>query len=417
MRYVLVPGRHPDLSRAELAAVLERDGLVTTVAMAGTEAIVLESRQALPPDFPAGLGGMVKWGEVVGESSVADEQVIKIATELLVGLARVSPRGKFEFGLSFYDHTTHKTQQETRLGLTIKKNLKIAGIASRWVQSKERTLSSVVVKMNHLTDGGAELCFFPHDGRYMIARTLAVQAFDEFSFRDYGRPARDIRSGMIPVKLARMMINLSRTRRDGTLLDPFCGSGTILTEAAMMGFREVIGNDLEDKAIEDSAENVAWVREQAIRSRGTSTRLFQGPAEKIDLTLRGIVADGIATEPYLGPPLRGGESLSAIMKIATDLSKVYTQSFAAFSKILRPGGHVAIVFPVFRRGKSDVRIDILDDLKQLGFKSLSLRAERSNLEVASSLPSVAPRNDALLYSRPDQRVAREVWVFRYATGY
>ena len=43
-------------------------------------------------------------------------------------------------------------------------------------------------------------------------------------------------SNEAPIKetLAAVMAKLSRVRTDGTLIDPFCGSGTILIEGAML---------------------------------------------------------------------------------------------------------------------------------------------------------------------------------------
>lgn len=43
-------------------------------------------------------------------------------------------------------------------------------------------------------------------------------------------------------KIARLMINLSGTSSGDTIFDPFCGTGGILIEAAIMG-RKIIGND------------------------------------------------------------------------------------------------------------------------------------------------------------------------------
>lgn len=50
-------------------------------------------------------------------------------------------------------------------------------------------------------------------------------------------------------KLARALINLSMIKKDGLLLDPFCGTGGILLEAGLMGVH-VVGSDIENKMIE-----------------------------------------------------------------------------------------------------------------------------------------------------------------------
>ena len=49
-------------------------------------------------------------------------------------------------------------------------------------------------------------------------------------------------------KLARALVNLSVIRKDGILLDPFCGTGGILIEAGLIGAR-IVGGDIENKMI------------------------------------------------------------------------------------------------------------------------------------------------------------------------
>ncbi|WP_287960233.1 DNA methyltransferase, partial [Acidiplasma sp.] len=69
----------------------------------------------------------------------------------------------------------------------------------------------------------------------------------------YSRNKKDFESRRAPLrpffspvslhpKYARYLINTSYTRPGDTVLDPFCGTGGILIEAALMG-RRIIGND------------------------------------------------------------------------------------------------------------------------------------------------------------------------------
>jgi 23S rRNA G2445 N2-methylase RlmL len=64
-----------------------------------------------------------------------------------------------------------------------------------------------------------------------------------------------------PTVAAAMVRLLGRPSSDGALLDPFCGSGTILTEAAAVGWRP-LGADLDPEAVEVARSNVqaaAWL--------------------------------------------------------------------------------------------------------------------------------------------------------------
>ncbi|MFQ6077015.1 MAG: DNA methyltransferase, partial [Candidatus Bathyarchaeia archaeon] len=50
-------------------------------------------------------------------------------------------------------------------------------------------------------------------------------------------------SSLMP-KLARCMVNLARPRRGDSVLDPFCGTGSLLIEAGLMGMK-ALGSDIK----------------------------------------------------------------------------------------------------------------------------------------------------------------------------
>ncbi len=52
----------------------------------------------------------------------------------------------------------------------------------------------------------------------------------------------------LPAKLSRVMVNLAAVPRSMEIVDPFCGSGSILLEAAKLG-HPVIGYDIDKKAV------------------------------------------------------------------------------------------------------------------------------------------------------------------------
>ena len=58
-------------------------------------------------------------------------------------------------------------------------------------------------------------------------------------------------------KLARCMINLARAKPCVTLLDPFCGTGSILIEAGLMGCN-VVGSDVKQKMIRGTRKNLHY---------------------------------------------------------------------------------------------------------------------------------------------------------------
>src|SRR5207247_323255 len=109
---------------------------------------------------------------------------------------------------------------------------------------------------NDLLTKGVELLLMPTGAAWSLARTVALQPFEEFGQRDFGRPGFDAASGMLPPKVALMMLNLSGIPREGAMLDPFCGSGTILMEAFVQGYANITGSDISAAAAESTKKNI-----------------------------------------------------------------------------------------------------------------------------------------------------------------
>ncbi|MEM3641561.1 MAG: DNA methyltransferase [Candidatus Bathyarchaeia archaeon] len=61
----------------------------------------------------------------------------------------------------------------------------------------------------------------------------------------------------MPPKLARCMVNLAKPKVGDLIFDPFCGTGGILIEAALMGCR-VLGMDIQRRMIRGSLKNFAF---------------------------------------------------------------------------------------------------------------------------------------------------------------
>lgn len=60
----------------------------------------------------------------------------------------------------------------------------------------------------------------------------------------------------MPPKLARCMVNLAKPEKGETVFDPFCGTGSTLIEAALMGFK-VLGLDAQRHMARGSLKNLA----------------------------------------------------------------------------------------------------------------------------------------------------------------
>jgi len=92
----------------------------------------------------------------------------------------------------------------------------------------------------------------------------------------------------MPAKLARCMVNLAKPKTRELVFDPFCGTGSMLIEAALMGFR-VLGLDIQNRMIKGSRGNLAFFN---INAEG----LVVGDARNMPVTS----VDCVVTDPPYG---------------------------------------------------------------------------------------------------------------------
>jgi tRNA G10 N-methylase Trm11 len=421
MQYFFILGSNPSLSLAELAAVFSYGKF----SLVQKNIAILECAQKIKADIIKKIGGTIKFGLIHNE-------LVSLATQdILKSVAAFSKpekiETKFKFGFSFYGKAKINIKA---LGMEFKKLLKQSGINSRWVISREPTLSSVVAEQNKLiTDQGAEIVIIQFDKKLLLGKTIAVQPFKELSFRDYGRPARDDRSGMLPPKLAQIMINLATTppltkgaggilqsKNNITILDPFCGSGTIITEAALMGYKNLVGSDISDRALRDTKTNIAWIQSN-FKLETLNFKLFHADATEISKQLQSSSVDAIITEPYLGPQRSGFD----IEKITKELEQLYSKSLTEFNKILKPFGRIVMIWPVFQnviaRERGDAFSPGLDpgNLTNMGMAG-SLNPDLSGFKIINPIPANLQKNiflkltgrKTMVYGREEQKVWREI---------
>lgn len=224
------------------------------------------------------------------------------------------------------------------MGKVIKQSLKRYGIPSRFVVSRDSALSSVIVENELLTKKGCDIVVLQSPKETHVGKTLCVQPWRAFSARDYGRPERNVKSGMLPPKVARMIVNIAAPRQNETVLDPFCGSGTVLQEALLMGHRHVVGIDVNANAIRAARQNLAWLHLSI-------PKLVVADVRNLAHVLPPHSVNCIVSEGMLGPPTPHN-----ITDIREKLQLFYEEVFSAFPSILKPGAVVVIALPAWRRG-------------------------------------------------------------------
>jgi tRNA G10 N-methylase Trm11 len=203
-----------------------------------------------------------------------------------------------------------------------------------------------------------------------IAKTIWIYDAEDWVSRDRRKPYRDIKRGMLPPKVARIMVNLATKGQSGlTLADPFCGTGTTLAEAMMVGCH-VIGSDTNPEAVSGSATNLAWIASTPGLTPTTYQTLLADATHFSDFVKS---VDCIATEPYMGPLLdeRNPSSLDKIKNIAKGLDKLYRGAFKSFLRALPVGGRVVMSIPEFHVYNRVIGTISIDTLTALGYNYVS----------------------------------------------
>lgn len=414
-------GRNPTLSFAELLAVLNKFSPSYQIEILSKEVVVvLAETQVDTANLMGTLGGTVKIGEVVtsvswDQSETEFEQALS-ATNLTSNFFLKSS-GKIRFGISIYDGGgdaalfKQLTSEQKNWHIKIKENLKNAGISSGFTGIKERMLSSATVAKEQMIRKGAEIVFIVAKDALYIGVTRQVQAFEEFAFRDIARPGKDKRSGIMPPKLARMMINLAGMAGSGVLLDPFCGSATVVLEAMALGLRHIIASDTSDTAISDTQKNIRWLsaRYNNKLADASEVKVIKGDVKNLASFIKPQSIDAIVTEPYLGPPLFAGMKASAVERISHELAALYVSAFAQFARVLKKSGKVVIIFPVFPIAGKLQFIDIIGEISKMGFAQKDLIPVESTANPYIALTS----RKTILFGGDYKFLQREILKFEF----
>lgn len=393
---LFILGREPELSVAELESLAPQWSANVTVL--SKDAAVVRHESALPEKALDRLGGSIKQVQVLERWSLT-ANLVSVLIEKLTGewMQKVfTDEGRIEFGMSVYGASNSERAAANRQGLRVKKELTALGRPVRLVASHDPQLSAVTVQRNGLLKKGKELIFVKTETEVVVGVTTAVQDYQSYGLRDFGRPAANAKSGMIPPKLAQMMLNIAGVREHDVLLDPFCGSGTMMQEAILLGVKNIHGSDLEPQAVKDSQENIRWLFKE-----------FSDVTANVEITLRDaqrieVAADVIVTEPYLGKPLRGHEPVDWLQKQAQELQTLYLRCFEQWKKKLKPGARVVMIWPEFVVGGADVQLNLDQAVVNLGFQQVPLLSSPSAATLNVHHPQV------LIYARDDAKVRRQI---------
>ena len=386
-------GRQPEIGLAELQAVYKKEPqlIASNVAL-----LDISSQTALASSKR--LGAIVKIIQVVDKKfTVSKSNLTTLCQQLFTDVD-----GKITLGVSYYDPRASK-RSAISLGQELQSILKGLGHSTRLLPTNNAVLGAAAILHNGLSGQNpkkVELNFIKTSDQasLCVGRTIYIQDIDAYTFRDRRRPRRDARNGMLPPKLAQTMINLavhaskSGQIQEANLLDPFCGTGVVLQEAALMDMN-VFGTDLNPDMVNNTKININWLNR--VLHLDVAPNLAIGDATAFDWKSWASPdkINLVATETYLGRAYTTPPAADELKYNITACNIIIDKFLSNISKQLPSGCGLCIGVPVwFVRD----HIHHLPCTNQLDSYRFVNQTDGANL----------------IYHRPDQIVGRELLVLQ-----
>lgn len=369
--YLFQLGSTPDLSFAELQSLVPTAERVSQNCAVAHYANDSEARAL--QDL---LGGTVKIARVLSKHPLLSAEAA--SAEIITFLTSLKQE-KLTFGIGEIGRNHMESLDEA----AIKTALREVGIKTRYRQGRRDGLSAAILQHQEVT----EILVVNTESSSMLCQTISVQNIDDWTLRDRSKPYADRKKGMLPPKVARMLVTIAQgyLPKDAPkiLLDPFCGTGTVLLEAIMLGWN-AYGSDSDATAVEGSRTNIEWLVHQY--EKKATALIYHADATRVDLPEK---VSAIVTEPFLG---KQTPQLQRIPNIISGLERLYTGAVKHWNSLLIPNGIVVIILPEFVQAKHSPTVQkFIDKLPSLGYTIVS-----------GPIP----------YARPGAHVQRNVYVLR-----
>jgi tRNA G10 N-methylase Trm11 len=428
--YVFVPGKNWKLSLAELVAYFRGRNYEFEFFELAPAFFTVKVDRALSASAAADLGGIIKIGKVVTnlatwtlkeaflrESKQAQAQIrMSFSASGIVDEMVDADSGKSVFGVSVYYlersfRPVSRTMQRF-VGSSLKHELAAHGRKSGFIgfpkSRPQPQLSHVEVLKKGLVERKAEVLFCVGKEQTFVSTTVAVHDPFEFQKRDIGRPVQRKIFAM-PPRLARIMINLAFCTAGKSLLDPFCGVGTILQEALLAKAR-VVGLDANPWCVQASKENLEWLKKQ-YSLKDAEYAVLQGDSRRLTEKIQQEI-DCIATEPDLGPPLRHVATTTYATKIIGKLTPLYYDFLESAHQSLKKDGRLALITPHIKtRSGKPVTMHIEEKAANVGFKKVAPFPKEVSAKDDTAYENLR-ETTSLVDEEERHKIGREIHIFQ-----
>jgi len=346
MIYLFVLGRDPELARIEIECVLENEPSKFRILDSSKNVAAVECED-INPKIIEKLGGIIKIAKVI--SNTSDPYDIENDLENC-GLYSGN-KNKTEYYIDHYN--THLLSLVEDFTKDYFKRMKIKALYKKTAEPSKLARKDIIRK-------GLNLVIYKN----YIGKAIAITNPLELRARDIGRPSVDY-AKVISIRLAKILINLSKIKKGETLLDPFAGSGTIMQEAMLQGVN-TIGADDDQNSVNEANKNLEWVKRKY--GAAGNFRIVKADARNLAEKLKGKKVDAAVTEPYMGPFIRKLPNIPEAKTTASELSMLYFDVIKNLSLLVKKGGRIAILIPIFRtRENKKIFINFRNTAESCGF--------------------------------------------------
>lgn len=255
------------------------------------------------------LGGTIKIGEILFEW-IEKKNILKQLTDTIMDCTEEWK--KLRVWLDIFIPSMDK------YAFKVKDELKNLWKSIRIVQHENGRIKTATTIHEKLITHGIELMVYHSWQGICIARTIWIQDIESYTDRDMNRD-RNMKVGMMPPKVAQIMINLwSLNDKDVIVWDPFCGLWTTLIEALHSGYNDVMWSDISEEMVIVTDKNIKRYKQESWKST-----IFTLDATKID-TIHLKKKTVIVTEGMLGLNFNTGSvTIEQVLKERNTLIKLY----------------------------------------------------------------------------------------------
>jgi len=359
MEYLFILGRNIDLSIAEITSFFQRDRFNFKISKNISNSLIVEVENPLEKGIIERFGGVISIGEVLcsGEKQNLLKELDKQI--LYQGKSNKLNYVLFNFGGEHFEEIT----------LYLKKRFKTEGL-----KATEKKLTGNV----KLQSGGSvpslasnlvQEQYFLFEDKF--GKIIEKCDYNKLEERDMKKPVRREELSISP-RLAKILINLSQVKPGRTLLDPFCGIGTVLQEALLQDIR-VIGVDINPLAVENAKLNLEW-----LKLKDPHYKLMNADSSKVDV----YNIDAIATEPDLGELQKKVPSTEKAKEILKKFEELMIKVLNNLKK--ETSGRIVFTSPLIQVGNKKVGCNI------------QYIEDKTGLKVLEGFPVNEFRNDSIV---------------------